>query len=549
MKNSNYFILFLYILLLINGCKSVVTKQIEKTNRVEEVEAKIPPFEYRRSEPDSILLKRFLGHYKDIYKKDSTQLNYYSAKIFYEKDSIFKVINLYGDYVGATYNPVAESHIAYRDNLYKEYVSGETFRIDKLSPSKYLLYTDDYNRLSSNFHFYNLTFNNDSIVIEETTEHKNFIYNFIDKKKESMDNYLEEIKNSRKLKKNELYQLGIDSTKVEVNEKYYRSPDAFLSRENPYYYGSIYYRQKYGDETMKVLQFNHNDTIKEITLGIVGGDSDSYKMTSEFVNDSIFIQSLVNQETIVDTNDTMGYAFDSIVKKFKYIERFELDTISKDTFKYKKYQFQRYGAPAENHIYYSKPFKINNLECYWETTLEITFDDNKKPLKAKNITRKLINSKTRKTLLISQPDMIIRDEKSLFYSSSDDFKDFNFDGYADFSIYNSIYSGASHAFYDNYLFNPKTKKFDYSKKLSGSEITVDNKLRTITLYYNMGRSYHVEHIIHYDLKGKILFEEKFIEELLKEKNSDEYYYLKTYQKIKNNKIILNKTEKDKNLSR
>jgi hypothetical protein len=183
------------------------------------------------------------------------------------------------------------------------------------------------------------------------------------------------------------------------------------------------------------------------------------------------------------------------------------------------------------------------------TILEITFDDNKKPLKAKNITRKLINSKTKKTLLISQPDMIIRDEKSLFYSSSDDFKDFNFDGYADFSIYNSICSGASHAFYDNYLFNPKTKKFDYSKKLSGSEITVDNKLRTITLYYNMGRSYHLEHIIHYDLKGKILFEEKFIEELLKEKNSDEYYYLKTYQKIKNNKIILKEIEKDKNLSR
>ena len=93
--------------------------------------------------------------------------------------------------------------------MYKEYISGETFRIDKVSPSKYLLYTDDYNRLSSNFHFYNVTFNNDSIVIEETTEHKNFIYNFIDKKKESMDNYLEDIKNSRKLAGNELYQLGM----------------------------------------------------------------------------------------------------------------------------------------------------------------------------------------------------------------------------------------------------------------------------------------------------------------------------------------------------
>jgi uncharacterized protein YceK len=59
MKNSNYFILSLYILLLINGCKSIVTKQIKKNSIVEEVEAKIPPFEYRRSEQDSILLKRF----------------------------------------------------------------------------------------------------------------------------------------------------------------------------------------------------------------------------------------------------------------------------------------------------------------------------------------------------------------------------------------------------------------------------------------------------------------------------------------------------------
>lgn len=549
MKKINYYLLSIYILLLINGCKSVIIKQVEKTANTEETEIKIAPFEFKRSDSDSILLKRFVVYYKNNFSKDSSSANYYDAELFYPKDSVFKVINLYGEYVGATYNPIAESHIVYRNNLHKEFLNGEAFRIDKLSPSKYLFYTDDYSRLSSNFRFYDVTFDNDSITIEDASEHKNFKYDLIQNKKETLENLLQEIKNSRKLERNELYQVGVDSTTVETNETYYIAPDAFLSRENPDGFGLIYYRQKYGDETTKIVRFTGNDTVKEITLGMIGGDSDSYRMTSEFVNDSIFVQSSVNQETIADTKDTLGYAFDSIVTKFKYNEKFELDTISKDTFKYKKYQFQRYSAPIENHIFYSKPFKINNLICNWVTITEVLFEDDKKPLKAKNIIRKLINSKTKKAILVSQPDMIIGNETNLFDSLSDHFKDFNFDGYLDFTIYNSISSGATHAFYDNYIFNPKTKKFEYSKKISGAEITIDKTLRTATFFYNMGRTYHLEHIIYYDAKGTVLYEEKFIEELLKEKSTDEYYYLKTYEKIKNGKRILRKTEKDKNLSR
>lgn len=549
MKKINSFLLSIYVLLLINGCKTIITKQVEKTVNIEETEIKIPSFEFKKNDSDSILLKRFVEYYKNKFNKDSSSVNYYGAELYYQKDSIFKVINLYGEYVGATYNPIAESHIVYRNNLYKNFLDGETFRIDKLSLSKYLFYTDDYSRLSSNFNFYAVTFDNDSITIEEAYKHKNFKFDFIQNKKETLKNLLQEIKNSRKLKRNELYQIGIDSTTIETNENYFIAPDAFLSRENPDGLGLIYYRQKYGDETTKIVRFIGNDTVRKITLGMLGGDSDSYSMTTEFVNDSIFVQSLVNQETIIDTKDTMGYAFDSIVTKFKYNEKFELDTLSKNTFNYKKIRFERYGKPIESHVFYSKPFKINNIICNWITTTEVIFEDDGTPLKAKNISRKLINSKTKKVILVSQPDMIIGNENNLFDLLSDNFKDLNFDGYLDFSIYNSISSGATHAFYDNYIFNPKTKKFEYCKKLSGGEITIDKTLRTASLYYNMGKSYHLEHTIYYDSKGKVLYEEKFIEELLKEKNSDEYYYLKTYEKIKNSKTILRKIEKDKNLSR
>lgn len=192
---------------------------------------------------------------------------------------------------------------------------------------------------------------------------------------------------------------------------------------------------------------------------------------------------------------------------------------------------------------------MNNIDCFWKTTVEIIFDEDKKPLKAKNIFRELVNAKTRKNILITQQDMVIGNDIDSFYNSYGDFKDFNFDGYLDFSIYNSICSGASHAFFDNYIFNPKTKKFDYDKKLSGSEITINKNQKTITLFYNMGKSYHLEHIIHYSKSGKIYYEEKFIEELMKEKKSDIYYYLMKYQKIKKNKVILKKSYKDYNISR
>jgi len=432
---------------MINGCKSVITKQIEKSTNIEETEIKFPSFEFKRSDSDSLLLKRFVEYYKNKFSKDSSSANYYGAELYYQKDSIFKVINLYGEYVGATYNPIAESHIVYRNNLYKKFLDGETFRIDKQSPSKYLFYTDNYSRLSSNFSFYVVTFDSDSITIEEASKHKNFKFDFIQNKKETLKNLLQEIKDSRKLKRNELYQIGVNSTTVETNENYFIAPDAFLSRENPDGLGLIYYRQKYGDETTKIVRFIGNDTVREITLGMLGGDSDSYSMTSEFVNDSIFVQSLVNQETITDTKeDTMGYAFDSIVTKFKYNEKFELDTLSKDTFNYKKFRFERYGKPIENHIFQSKPFKINNIICNWVITTEVIFEDDGTPLKAKNISRKLINSKTKKVILVSQPDMIIGNENNLFDLLSDNFKDLNFDGYLDFSIYNSISSGATHAF-------------------------------------------------------------------------------------------------------
>jgi len=542
MKSFNHFLLIIFSLLFVVGCKSVFSKQVKQNELITLKPKEISKFEYLKTDSDSTLSKRFLDYKIQKYTIDSIGNDYTSTAIFYSKDSILKVINLYGEYVGATYNPTSESYIINNDKFLDTVIYGETYRIDKVNNNKYLFYTDNYDRLSSNFSLYKVSFVNDSIQIEETTKPGSRLFDFINNRKETPENFPKDITNlfptNPNLKPN-------DTASTFFDENYYPEEE-FTSKNTSDVFTQLLYRKKFGDQIEKIAQIHHNDSISEIILSMRGGDSDLYTMSSEFVNDSIFVQTLVNQETIKDETNLMAYAFDSIITKYKYNDKFELQTISKDTFKYEKEYFKRYDRPVENHIFYSKPFKINNLNCYWKTTIEIIFEDDGKPLQAKNISRILINSITKKPILISKEDMIVHNETAFFDPLLDNFKDYNFDGYLDFSIYNFICSGGSHAFFDNYIFNPRNKKFEYDKKNSGAEITVDKNLKTITLYFSMGRMYHEEKIIHYSKIGKELFTESFIEEEVKEQKSDNYYIKKTYLKTKASKVIQKRITKEKN---
>ncbi len=538
MKSVNQFLLIIFCLLLIVGCKSVFTKTAESTPIV--TQKVLPSFEYLETESDAALAEHFLDYKIKKYTIDSIGNDYISAKVFYPKDSTFKVINLYGEYVGATYNPTSESHIIYKNKLLDSVIYGETYRIDKLSNNVYLFYTDNFDRLASNFDYYKVSFFNDSISIEKAEKHGNIFFDFINNCKESPDKFPKNI--------NALFPVNPnlpanDTASTFFDGNYYPEED-FMSKNTRDFFTQLFYRKKFGDQIEKVVQIHNYDSISEITLAMIGGDSDSYSLSSEFVNDSIFTQTLVTRETIKDEANLMGYAFDSIITTFKYNDTFKLDTISKDTFRYEKEYFKRYDKPVENHIFYSNTFKINNLSCFWQTTIEIHFDDNGKPLQGKNITRILINKQTKKPILVSMPNVIVHNETDFFDPLLDNFKDYNFDGYVDFSMYNFISSGATHAFFDNYLYNPKTKKFDYDRKSAGAEITVDEKLKTVTFYQNLGRIYHNETIQYYNQKGTIMYEESISEEEQKEKNSDTYFIKKTYTKKVNGKIVKKSVSKE-----
>ena len=149
----------------------MIKKQIERSSLSANDSIKITSFEILPTDSDSILLSKFLNFKKKISTSDSSSVNYYENKLFYPKDSTFKIINLYGDYSGgATYNPFAESYIIYKNKLCKQEIEGETLKIEKKSDTTYQINVDDFWRLGSNFNSYTVSFGKDSVSIEKNSK-------------------------------------------------------------------------------------------------------------------------------------------------------------------------------------------------------------------------------------------------------------------------------------------------------------------------------------------------------------------------------------------
>lgn len=535
MKRSSHFLLALMCISLVICCS-------KKTNSIAVAALPIPTLDYTKINSDSSLIAEFLAYKNQLAKIDSSGLNYYDGRIFHPKETPFKVINLFGEYSGgATYNPFAESYVLNNEKIQKQSIAGETFRVDKENDSTYLFYVDEYWRLGSNINVYEVIFLKDSLQINETNKHANYIFGLINNHKESPKNFPKNIHDL--FPKPDPKHQPNDTTSIAFDGNYYPE-EQFIERNGVDFSTQLYYKTQFGDEIQKVVRVAHNKSVYDIILAMIGGDSDSYELSSEFVNDSIFIRTQVNGETIVDDNERMVYAYDSIIKKYNYNQFIELQLIEQDTFNYEKEYYSEFNKRKGKQRFYSKPFQINNMTCHWVTELELYFDDKKQVQKGKNLNRRLVNSLTKKVLLTTDEDAIIGNFSSGFDSLTENFFDFNFDGYVDFSIHNYNKSGASNSFYDNFLFNPKTKQFEYSKELSGAEITIDKKLRTVHFFYKSGINNHLSKTIYYDGTGKVLFTENIKTKDVLDKKSNEWHIKRTYTKIKNGKIIEQKAIKE-----
>src|SRR4051812_35675404 len=144
----------------------------------------------------------------------------------------------------------------------------------------------------------------------------------------------------------------------------------------------------------------------------------------------------------------------------------------------------------------SEPFVINDIKCYWEFTLIINAKAN-----AGEGTVCLKNSKTNKVLL-SNSDYYDRDlfnslDKNNFYFNGE-FKDANFDCTKDFIVSSRTASGSGGNFFNVYLYNKQQYDFEYSDEISGAELEINAKEKTVSTYWKTGVDLNSGKVHHFD---------------------------------------------------
>jgi len=340
----------------------------------------------------------------------------------------------------------------------------------------------------------------------------------------------------------EIKALNLDTIAIEENEYYFLTDEQILKQPVNGLQFLIYIRHKYGDEWQKVLRVNDGKEVRDIVLAMAGGDSDSYTTSTEFVNDTLFVEKRTHTETSADEDNLMAYETDSITTTYRYDEKLNLKLLTRDSIRFiDEQRSENNKIKSTTRIMHSKNFVVNGLTCYGNfiTTYEYNAGVNgteKDPLAA--ITLQFIRIDTGQTILT---DSDLQQPGQAFYADvlHDNFKDINFDGYIDFINYNWQSSGSGGAVINAYLFNPEKKIFEASD-LSGGELTIDPENKTLSTYWKMGIPWNNQLITHFGEKGRILYRESITREVTRGDTIDKL--ITTYIKEHNGKVVEKKID-------
>lgn len=210
------------------------------------------------------------------------------------------------------------------------------------------------------------------------------------------------------------------------------------------------------------------------------------------------------------------------------------------------------NSKKEIFIIRSPSFIINDLQCNWKYEVKYIDEtnDNSKTILVDLVSQKLVDITTNQYIL--ELDLSLFHYSSplnISYLESNNFKsqdfDINFDGYNDFQFYDRVQGEANHEYFV-YIFNPISKKFEFSQQLTGGSmadagIELDKKKRIA--YYsgkNGGGLYGFKRV-HFNSDGSIKYEERFWNEDLDyysfKDSINHYKYAYYYLRKKNNITI------------
>lgn len=176
----------------------------------------------------------------------------------------------------------------------------------------------------------------------------------------------------------------------------------------------------------------------------------------------------------------------------------------------------------------SEPFNINGIKCNWkqidspegETTLE------------------LMDYKTQRVLLSYSDYFRVENNFNSGNYFNEHFQDINFDGYKDFLI-TSYGSNETTNLVNIYVFNNKTKTFEFSEDLSDNQIETIDSINRKLVTSSSSIDNEIKRNHYFDKNGKL----KFLETITKSDsivNDTINIYRNIYEKSINGKVVKTK---------
>ena len=130
----------------------------------------------------------------------------------------------------------------------------------------------------------------------------------------------------------EIIALKLDTSKIDVNEYYVLSNERALKTNIPGCDINYFWRFAYGDQIEKIMRFEHNGLVKQKVVATSGWDAGEYHLSSEFINDSSFKETLLLKEETIDFLPGDKYKVDSIVTSYAFTNDFEFTQTKRDSF-------------------------------------------------------------------------------------------------------------------------------------------------------------------------------------------------------------------------
>jgi hypothetical protein len=337
--------------------------------------------------------------------------------------------------------------------------------------------------------------------------------------------------------------------KVGLNNGYYLTNYNFLKKPIDTLDFEIYYKMSFGDQLEKIVKTK--DSTFELILSKKGSDGQqSWYMNTEFLNDSVFIQTNVFKETAKDGNHSMAYNIDSTVTFYKF-KNLHYTEFKKDTFNiYKEYPIFHQELKDSVFKTQSNIFKINNIRCQWEYDVRYTDETNQnsKELFVDLIKQKLLKFNPKESILeldlskfayIPPKNIISLEYNNYPQTSTDKLEDVNSDGYDDIQFVTEIAGGGTNTDYATYLFNPNNKHFEYSEIFSGYNVNYNSEKNRISTFGKSSvEDYYYTYINLEKNKKDVLFIEKV------RHYGDTIFYEKIINKnvVKQKRILISETE-------